>query len=111
LSIKTSELLKLKLDADLPQKHIDSLHKALVKRDFEQFAEIVTKESNQLHAICLDTSPAIFYMNTTSKNIANRLKDLNHSAARKVAAYSIDAGFHVFVFVQTSDTDLVMQAL
>jgi mevalonate pyrophosphate decarboxylase len=38
-------------------------------------------------------------MNTTSKNIVNRIKDINAKVGRPVAAYSIDAGFHVFVFV------------
>lgn len=58
------------------------------------------RESNQLHAICLDTLPAIFYMNSTSKNIVNLVRDINAGQAdqKNIVAYSIDAGFHVFLF-------------
>ena len=105
LSIQTSELLKLKLGADLPSKHIQALREALVGKDFPKFCEVVTRESNQLHAVCLDTLPPIFYMNSTSKNIAAKIKQLN--SKETIAAYSCDAGYHVFVFVQSHNSALV----
>ena len=69
-------------------------------KDFHTFAEVTMREANQLHAICLDTLPAIFYMNQTSKNIVNFVRDINAAQADKkhILAYSIDAGFHVFLF-------------
>lgn len=109
LSVQTSELLRLKLEADLPGKHIESLRDALITKNFEKFCQVVTKESNQLHAVCLDTYPPIFYMNTTSKNIANKVKALN--SQKTIAAYSCDAGFHVFVFVERTNVDVVKSAL
>jgi len=105
LSVQTSELLKLKLDADLPSKHIEALKNALVEKNFPNFCEVVTKESNQLHAVCLDTYPPIFYMNSTSKNIAAKIKQLNYKET--IAAYSCDAGYHVFVFVQRQNQEIV----
>ena len=69
------------------------------------------KESNQLHAVCLDTTPAIFYMNQTSKHIANTIRDLNSQGKQNLAAYSCDAGFHVFVFTIAENLDLVKNAL
>ena len=50
--------------------------------------------------MCLDTLPAIFYMNQTSKNIVNMARDINAEQGNKgnIVAYSIDAGFHVFLF-------------
>lgn len=65
------------------------------------------RESNQLHAICLDTLPPIFYMNNTSKQIVNTVRDLNAENPHNVAAYSIDAGFHVFVFTLRQHVELV----
>jgi diphosphomevalonate decarboxylase len=109
LTLMTSELLKLKLAADLPNLHIKQLAKALRSRDFKTFCEIVTQESNQLHAVCLDTYPAIFYMNSTSKSIALKIQQLNKK--RTVAAYSCDAGFHVFVFVLKDDLKMVRDAI
>lgn len=47
------------------------------EKDFHAFSQITMKESNQLHAICLDTTPAIFYINQTSKNIINLVRDIN----------------------------------
>lgn len=93
-----SELLKLRLEHDLPTLHINQLKEALTHKDFHRFAEVVMRESNQLHAICLDTMPAIFYMNNTSKLIANTVRDINTENQQNICAYSIDAGFHVFVF-------------
>ncbi len=98
LSMDNSELLKLRLEHDLPTLHINQLKEALIHKDFYRFAEVVMRESNQLHAICLDTMPAIFYMNNTSKLIANTVRDINTENQKNICAYSIDAGFHVFVF-------------
>lgn len=46
LSMQTSELLKLRLDADLPGKHIAQMKEHLVNKDFEKFAELTMKEAN-----------------------------------------------------------------
>jgi diphosphomevalonate decarboxylase len=77
LSMQTSELLKLRLENNLPLKHIDQLKQSLSEMDFHTFAEVTIRESNQLHAVCLDTLPAIFYMNNASKLIVNTVRDLN----------------------------------
>ena len=105
--METSELLKLRLENELPQKHISQVKESLIQKDFHKFAEVVMRESNQLHAICLDTLPAIFYMNNTSKLIVNTIRDLNTEYQQNIAAYSIDAGFHVFVFTLKEQNQLV----
>ena len=48
-------------------------------------------------------------MNQTSKQICNTVKDLNKKDV--IAAYSIDAGFHVFVFTLVDNCDRVKMAL
>ena len=77
LSLKTSELLKHRLENDLPAKHIVELKTAFREKDFNTFSRVTMQESNQLHAICLDTMPALFYMNQSSKHIVNLVRDLN----------------------------------
>lgn len=42
------------------------MEEAIKNRDFESFAKLTCADSNQFHAVCLDTSPPIFYMNDTS---------------------------------------------
>lgn len=42
------------------------MEEAIKNRDFTSFAQLACADSNQFHAVCLDTSPPIFYMNDTS---------------------------------------------
>jgi diphosphomevalonate decarboxylase len=36
------------------------MEEAIKNRDFESFAKLTCADSNQFHAVCLDTSPPIF---------------------------------------------------
>ncbi|KAJ0805299.1 putative diphosphomevalonate decarboxylase [Helianthus annuus] len=47
-------------------KRIVQMEKAIQNRDFPSFARLACIDSNQFHAVCLDTYPPIFYMNDTS---------------------------------------------
>ena len=42
---------------------------AIATRDFPLLAEVTMRESNQLHAACLDTWPPCVYLNETSYSI------------------------------------------
>ena len=42
------------------------MEEAIRNRDFGAFAMLTCADSNQFHAVCLDTTPPIFYMNDTS---------------------------------------------
>ena len=55
--------------------------------------------------------PPIFYMNQTSKLIVQTVHDLNKKHSTNIAAYSIDAGFHVFVFCLKNHHSEVLMAL
>ena len=55
--------------------------------------------------------PAIFYMNNTSRVIVNSVRDVNKQAGRNIACYSIDAGFHVFVFVLKEHVEMVKERI
>lgn len=45
---------------------VQQMEEAIRSRDFASFAMLTCSDSNQFHAVCLDTSPPIFYMNDTS---------------------------------------------
>lgn len=59
------ELLVLVLQTVVPERVL-KMEEAIKSRNFESFARLTCADSNQFHAVCLDTSPPIFYMNDTS---------------------------------------------
>ena len=67
-SVLTSALLRHRADVVVPAQ-MDALRAAIAARDFPVFAEIAMKESNSLHASCLDTFPPLKYLNQTSHDI------------------------------------------
>ncbi|KAK9170419.1 hypothetical protein Syun_002559 [Stephania yunnanensis] len=64
-SVETSPLLHYRSTEVLP-KRILQMEEAIRTCDFPSFARLTCADSNQFHAVCLDTSPPIFYMNNTS---------------------------------------------
>ena len=68
---------------------------------------LALQDSNQFHATCLDTYPPIFYMNDTSKKIANLVHAYNkHCGAIKVMLFPIFGimGIHVIGHVNNITT-------
>ncbi len=55
------------------------------------------KESNQLHAVCLDTKPPLFYMSDATKAIIERVEAINEAQGHHVIAYTVDAGSNIFL--------------
>lgn len=90
----TSSLYNARLQ--LIPSRIEALMEAITQHDFPTFAKIVMQESNQLHAICMDSYPPIFYLNEQSKMIINAVHRLNEESI--MAAYTFDAGPNAFVF-------------
>lgn len=91
LSVQTSQLIKHRASTVVPE-HTKLMIQALKERDFEKFAEITMKESNQFHAICQDTYPPIRYMNDVSWSVVNLIHFYNQYYGKNVASYTFDAG-------------------
>ncbi|KAL0382737.1 UNVERIFIED_CONTAM: Diphosphomevalonate decarboxylase 2 [Sesamum calycinum] len=64
-TVETSMLIEHRAKEVVP-KRIVKMEEAIQNRDFPAFARLTCADSNQFHAVCLDTSPPIFYMNDTS---------------------------------------------
>lgn len=79
LAIETSDLLKHRMNVCVPQ-HIKTITRAILEKDFATFGEITMKESNQFHAICLDTYPPCTYMNDQSHSVARFIHKYNEKA-------------------------------
>ncbi|EQD35177.1 diphosphomevalonate decarboxylase, partial [mine drainage metagenome] len=58
-----------KVRPDHAEKACEELEAAIREKDFERLGFITMRESNNLHAVMLDTYPPILYLNDTSKAI------------------------------------------
>lgn len=90
-TVETSLLLKHRAKEVVP-KRIVQMEEAIKNRDFASFAQLTCSDSNQFHAVCLDTSPPIFYMNDTSHRIISVVEKWNRSEGMPQVAYTFDAG-------------------
>jgi len=109
-TVATSALFSHRAEVVVP-KRMEAMKKAIGERDFESFAELTMRDSNQFHAVCLDTSPPIFYMNDVSKAAIRVVEEINKAAGRKVAAYTFDAGPNAVVYYLKQNEGLVLGTL
>ncbi|TKA50440.1 hypothetical protein B0A55_13287, partial [Friedmanniomyces simplex] len=96
-TVKTSELFRHRAEHVVPER-MKSLETAIESRNFEAFADLTMKDSNNFHATCLDTSPPIFYMNDTSRAAVRVCEAVNTQAGKTVCAYTFDAGPNAVVY-------------
>ncbi|XP_053127399.1 diphosphomevalonate decarboxylase [Hemicordylus capensis] len=101
-SVKTSLLLKHRAEAVVPERMAQMIQH-VQQCNFEGFAELTMKDSNQFHATCLDTFPPIFYLNDTSKQVIALVHRLNAHYGKTKVAYTFDAGPNPVLFT-TEDT-------
>lgn len=75
-SIETSEFLQHRIMHVVPER-ANKMQQAIINKDFKSFAELTMKDSNQFHAVCLDTYPPCIYMNDISNSIINFVHSYN----------------------------------
>ncbi|GAA5881734.1 hypothetical protein JCM3774_005972 [Rhodotorula dairenensis] len=114
-TVATSDLLQHRIRNVVPAR-MDRMSAAIRNRDFDQFALETMTDSNQFHAVCLDTVPPIFYLNDVSRAVIQLVSELNRAslnngtaAGRYLAAYTYDAGPNAVLYVQERDVPLVLQ--
>ncbi|KAJ2768809.1 diphosphomevalonate decarboxylase [Coemansia nantahalensis] len=106
-TVETSALFPERVRAVVPGR-MEAMQKAIAERDFATFAALTMQDSNQFHAVCLDTYPPISYMNDTSRSIAALVHAFNAAVGRAAAAYTYDAGPNAVIYALESDMrDLV----
>lgn len=98
-TVNTSPLLQHRIKEVVPARMAD-MKKAILNRDFQTFAELTMQDSNQFHAVCLDTYPPIFYLNDTSRAIMRIIHEYNASSpdGKLKAAYTYDAGPNAVIY-------------
>jgi diphosphomevalonate decarboxylase len=100
-TVETSPLLQHRIKEVVPQR-MNAIEAAIQARDFDKFAQITMADSNQFHAVALDTEPPIFYMNDVSRSIISLVVEYNRVAMEKglgrKAAYTYDAGPNAVIY-------------
>mmetsp|Transcript_9614 Transcript_9614/g.16420 ORF Transcript_9614/g.16420 Transcript_9614/m.16420 type:complete len:419 (-) Transcript_9614:1152-2408(-) len=99
LTVETSALMKYRASNVVPERLI-GMEKAIRGRDFCSFADITMQDSNQFHAVCLDTFPPIFYLNDISRAIIRAIHAYNTTSGRVKVAYTFDAGPNACLYLE-----------
>ena len=110
-SVATSELLKERVKL-VESSRIPLVEEAIATKNFQKLAELIMRDSNQFHAICLDSYPPLFYLNQKSQEIINIINAFNNYPTNELkAAYSFDAGPNAFIFIQDEYLSEFLQLL
>ncbi|XP_018372166.1 PREDICTED: diphosphomevalonate decarboxylase isoform X1 [Trachymyrmex cornetzi] len=109
-SIETSQLLQYRIMHVVPER-ANKMQQAIVEKNFKNFAELTMKDSNQFHAVCLDTYPPCIYMNNISNNIMNLVHSYNDAVNDVKVAYTYDAGPNATLYLLEKDVPAVIGVL
>ncbi|XP_046657442.1 diphosphomevalonate decarboxylase-like [Daphnia pulicaria] len=101
-SAETSKLLEHRVK-NVVRDRIEDIKMAILEKNFVKFAEITMRDSNQFHAICLDTYPPLFYMNSTSQAIIQLVHRYNQIRQSVKVAYTFDAGPNAVLFLEQAE--------
>ena len=111
LGVETSEYLKFRAEAIVPNR-VEKMVEAINAKNFNAFAELTIKDSNSLHAVCMDTYPPVVYMNSTSHAAADLIHMINNEVGEDgnmVAAYTFDAGPNCVVYLLEKHLETVLK--
>ena len=103
---ETSELFKYRINY-IVNKNLEKLKKSLKEKDFNYFAEIVIKDSNNFHACCRDSYPSINYLNEQSDFIMKSVMILNKLKGNNICAYTFDAGSNAFLIYEMKNKKII----
>ncbi|KAJ4474966.1 GHMP kinase [Lentinula aciculospora] len=113
-TVETSALLQHRIK-DVVPKRLEGIIKAIQEKDFDTFAKITMADSNQFHAVALDTAPPIFYMNDVSRSIISIIEELNRVSLSKtghlVAAYTFDAGPNAVIYTEEKNVKQIIEII
>ncbi|KIK57461.1 hypothetical protein GYMLUDRAFT_86887 [Collybiopsis luxurians FD-317 M1] len=113
-TVLTSSLLQHRIKDVVPSR-MSAITQAILSKDFDSFAKITMQDSNQFHAVALDTFPPIFYMNDVSRAIIAIITELNRVSVEEtghlVAAYTFDAGPNAVIYTEAEHIKTIIQLL
>jgi diphosphomevalonate decarboxylase len=77
---------------------IKQMRHAIEKRELHSFLSLAMKESSNMHAVMMDSSPPIIYLNDISRAIMHAVHQFNNEEGSVVAGYTFDAGPNAHVY-------------
>lgn len=110
VTVKESSLFKERIENVVPAR-FEEMKKAILAKDFETFAHLTMRDSNQFHAVCLDSYPPIFYLNDISHAAIRVVEEINKHAGRTIAAYTFDAGPNCVIYYLEESEQQVLAPL
>lgn len=110
MTVKTSSLFQHRIHTVVPERFI-KMKEAILARDFTTFANLTMADSNQFHAVCLDTQPPIFYLNDVSRAAIRTVEKINDQAGCTIAAYTFDAGPNCVIYYLKENEQAVLKGL
>jgi diphosphomevalonate decarboxylase len=113
-TVETSPLLQHRIKEVVPAR-MDAIKRAILARDFDTFAQLTMQDSNQFHAVALDTDPPIFYMNDVSRAIIALIVEYNRVALEQTghikAAYTYDAGPNAVIYTLKENVKEIVELI
>ncbi|XP_067635378.1 diphosphomevalonate decarboxylase [Eurosta solidaginis] len=109
-SVQTSDLIAYRAKQCVPERTV-ALVDAIESRDFQKLAEITMRDSNQFHAIALDTYPPCVYMNDVSHAIVEFVHAYNAAVGETKLAYTFDGGPNACIYLLEKDVSAALAAI
>nr|XP_021196197.2 diphosphomevalonate decarboxylase [Helicoverpa armigera] len=110
IATQTSELLKHRVKYCVPER-TEEIIQAIKQRDFPKFAEITMKDSNQFHAVALDSYPPCVYMTDVSHFIVDLIHKYNTTSGSVKVAYTFDAGPNACLYLLKDEVPKVISLI
>jgi diphosphomevalonate decarboxylase len=82
------------------QRRLDICRSAILKQDFQKFADIVELDSNLMHAVMMTSTPSLFYWEPQSLEVMRNVR--NWRSQGIPVCYTLDAGSNVHVICLAS---------
>jgi len=90
-------------------RRLDFCRSAILKKDFQQLAEIIELDSNLMHAVMMTSKPALFYWEPQTIEVMRAVR--NWRGQGIPACYTLDAGPNVHIICLSSASDKIQRNL
>ena len=91
------------------ERRLDICREAILRRDFDAFADIVELDSNLMHAVMMTSQPRIYYWQPATLDVMHSVVEWRLSGIP--VCFTIDAGPNVHVITTSENASKVLEKL